>query len=97
MTDIVRREFEFFTVEAKKDTHHVDFTIYEGIGYDDDPLVKGYVKWDGCSNWDFPLEAGVTHPLHFCGRQEIRCFGKMLAELYEWAAELMPEHKEMIL
>jgi hypothetical protein len=117
MTDIIRREFDFFTVEAKKDTHHVDFTIYEGIGflesfeeqvkigidstlgpnYDDDPLVKGYVKWDGCSNWDFPLEAGVTYPLHFCGQQEIRCFGKMLAELYEWAAELMPEHKEMIL
>jgi hypothetical protein len=33
MVHIVRREFEFFTVEAKKDTHHVDFTIYEGIGY----------------------------------------------------------------
>jgi hypothetical protein len=112
-----RREFDFFTVEAKKNTNHVDFIIYEGIGYleafekqielgidpalgpnyDDGPLVKGYVKWDGCSNWDFPHEANTTHPLHFCGKLEAACFGKMIVELYEWAAELMPEHKSMIL
>jgi len=116
MTDIFRREFDFFTVEAKKDNFHVDFKIYEGIGflesfekqiklgidptlgpnYDDKPLIEGYIKWDGCSNWDFPLEPGTTHPLHFCSHQQIKSFGYMFSSLYEWAAELMPDQKMIL-
>lgn len=113
---IERREFDFFTVEAQREKSHVDFTIYEGVGYlkdfeeqiklgidpalgpsyNDTPLVKGYIKWDGCSNWDFPLEPGVSHPLHFCGLQEVTAFSKMMPELYKWAAKLMPEHHKIL-
>jgi hypothetical protein len=113
---IIRKEFDFHTVEAVKSEYSVEFKIYTGIGYieqyeedlkmgfddtgpqyDEDPLMVGYIKWDGCSNWDFPLPQGVTHPLHFCSHLEIKAFGNMLASLYEWAAELMPNHKDMIL
>lgn len=109
MNNILRKEIGFFTIEAKKESHHVDFTIYKGTGYlesfdpeggsnhEHNPFIKGYVKWDGCSNWDFPLGEGITHPLHFCDLKEIKSFCDMLSELYKWSAELMPENKEMIL
>lgn len=95
------KEFELcgstFQVIAEPKDHCVEFTIYkEYLPPRLDPLITGYVKWDGCSNWDFPSD-GCTHPLHFCGKQDSIEFGEFLGKLYDWAAELLPNHaKEML-
>ncbi len=50
--------------------------------------LDGFVKWDGCSNWTFAGE--LCPPLHFCDKQEAVNIGELLARLYDWAAELIP-------
>ncbi len=73
----------------------VDYSVYEGSGYTAslDPLFVGSIKWDGCSNWDFPHG---HYPLHFCSKESAISFGKFLGELYDWASELMPESSEYL-
>ena len=86
--------------EAAKDLPlvHVDFRIYEGTDHDrsqlPEPQILAIVKWDGCSNWHFD---GGNYQLHFCGLMEAENFGILLTSLYEWAAELLPQHKDEIL
>lgn len=87
----LRREFEHFTVEATKCELHVDFLIYQGVCLDpiEDPvLIKGHIKWDGCSNWDF---GQCNYQIHFCTLPQVEDFGKMFVELYKWTLELNPE------
>lgn len=96
------------TVFAEVAGHHVDFTVYNFVEDPEisemmttlppgKPFMVGYIKWDGCSNWDFLLEENVTHPLHFCSQIQTTQFGNLLYEMYNWAAELMPWNKEWIL
>lgn len=95
--EILRKEFGFFTVEAIKKEYHVDYKIYEGIGHLDEldkvpdydgeePIMVGYIKWDGCSNWKFQE---VSYPLHFCSYAEVKDFANLFPKLQEWTAELM--------
>jgi hypothetical protein len=87
------REIGDFSALAKSLEHAVNLTVYEGVGEytEKDPLFIGSIKWDGCSNWHFPYS---YYPLHFCTQGEVREFGELLSKLYDWAAELMPDHKE---
>ncbi len=75
---------------AEVKEYYIDFIVYKGDQYyqDEDYLFKGTVKKDGCSNWDF------TNPIqmHFCTQQEAKNLGIILERLYNWAAELMPDH-----
>ena len=84
-----------YAVTAKSKGHFVEFKIWDS-GINGPTLdFLGYIKWDGCSNWDFGPNA--HYPLHFCGMTEAGEFGKLIQKLYEWAAELMPEHKDELL
>lgn len=42
--------------------------------------LRGHVKWDGCSNWDF-----CTHEcmMHFCEREDMVAVGELLGRLYD--------------
>jgi hypothetical protein len=112
MLDI--REISGYTVEAEPYKAHVEFIIYDGVGYIEshkeavslgidpedrkhlpEPLMLCSIKWDGCSNWHVFGEN--NYQLHFCGLKPTRDFGAMLSELYEWAAELLPENRDDIL
>lgn len=83
-------------VRAERNECSVEFTISK-LSHSSHPWITGYVKWDGCSNWDFP-QAGknYTHPLHFYSRQSAIEFGQFLGKLYVWAAELLPESKDVL-
>ena len=98
-----------YAVYADQKEVSVNFYIYNDLDEDveiaaamttlphNKPLVTGFVKWDGCSHWHFPIEPNTTHPLHFDDQSEAIEFGEMLAKCYDWTAELLPQHKGDIL
>jgi hypothetical protein len=51
----------------------------------EDALVRlqGYVKWDGCSNWN-----GVK--FHVCSKKELIEIGAIMAACHDITAELLP-------
>ncbi len=62
-------------------------------------LFSGFIKWDGCSNWDFQSfneRVGHTHPLHFCEKEDAIEFGIFLGKLYDWAHELIAHNEKSI-
>lgn len=66
----------------------VEFEVYEtNFNCDRSLFLTGYVKWDGCSNWNIPEG---NYQLHFCGRKEMEKFTELLQAMFDWAAELMP-------
>jgi len=79
--------------DLHKNGHIVNFFIYQGNQEvsDEDPLLIGHIKWDGCSNWHFPHS---NYPLHFCNQSRAKQFGDLLSEMYNWASELLPTNKE---
>jgi len=50
-------------------------------------LVKGSIKWDGCSHNTFGDRNGY---IHACSRSEMVRFGELFNKLFEIAQELMP-------
>lgn len=48
------------------------------------PEFTGQVKWDGCSDWKFDSY------LHGCGRDNLLAVGQVMAECWDWTAELLP-------
>lgn len=60
------------------------------IGFDEgETFLSGDIKWDGCSNWDFHTSECMAH---FCGRQHATSIGRLMAKLYDIAAERMPSY-----
>ena len=53
-----------------------------------EPYLHGEVKWDGCSNWHFDEQDRIM--LHGCTRHDVLRFGEVMAECWDWAAELCP-------
>jgi hypothetical protein len=54
--------------------------------------VEGFVRWDGCSNFDFmPDSATMTH---FCGKTAAVNLGVMLGRVYDAAKGLIPDADE---
>ena len=91
-----------YTIAAESGEAHVDFLVYRGDAGPDDgvcntdmkPYFEGYIKWDGCSNWNIPPG---NFQLHFCGLKPTRDFGTLFERMYFLAAELLPKHKDEIL
>lgn len=46
-------------------------------------FLSGFVKWDGCSNWDFGEGS-----IHFCDVDSAAEIGELFRKLYAWAKEL---------
>lgn len=79
-----------FLISAEIESHVVNFTVADLINDDDENVViNGYVRWDGCSNWSFPDD--TTWPYHFCWRGEIERFGQIMLVCFDLAYELNPE------
>lgn len=58
-------------------------------------FLSGSVKWDGCSNWRFDSQDDVM--IHFCSVGQAENVGKLFRWLYEIAADIMPDHRDLIL
>lgn len=82
-----------YTVEAKPSEFHVDFKVSGDNNGEIEPMFEGYVRWDGCSNWNIP---DGYYQIHFCSKKQAENLGKLLGALYEWAAELMPTHDDIL-
>lgn len=54
-----------------------------------DVFLAGFIKWDGCSDWEFPTQE--TCMLHFCGIDQATSIGRLMNRMYEIAAEQMPK------
>ncbi len=50
-------------------------------------FVDGFIKWDGCSNFEFG-PPGIM--VHFCDREQAVGLGQLLGWLYDVAAETIP-------
>lgn len=63
----------------------VSFKVHDtkGTSPDDEPIFTGFIRWDGCSNWN---DEGC---LHFCGGKEAAEFGALLAIMYDIAQSEM--------
>lgn len=49
-------------------------------------FLRGSVKWDGCSNWEFTPFATVS--AHFCDKEEAMNIGVLFQRIYEQAKGL---------
>jgi hypothetical protein len=89
LREFFKESDKFYKVLGELHENIVDFTVYEEGELE--PLLKGTVKWDGCSDWHF---GRFYYPLYFYNKNQAKEFGLLLAGLYDWAAELMPQNKE---
>lgn len=55
-------------------------------------LVKGSIKWDGCSHNNF----GENGYLHACCKSEMVRFGELFSRLFDMAQELMPDNGDYL-
>lgn len=53
-------------------------------------FCKGYVKWDGCSNWHFPdFEKCMFHA---CTMQQLEVLSSLPIKCWEHASEVMKDN-----
>ena len=50
-------------------------------------FASGFVKWDGCSNWNFDANEGVM--MHGCRRTDLLDWGLVLAKCWDMAEDLV--------
>lgn len=50
--------------------------------------LKGSVKWDGCSNWDF--SSTELNMFHGCCKADLTNLGAIMGEAWDWTRELLP-------
>ena len=74
-----------FTIYAEPGEYKVEYEVFEEDDTDG-PLIMGYVKWDGCSNWEFPsVELGMFHGCH---RSNLTDFGELMAKCWDMTVDL---------
>ncbi len=59
-----RVEFAPSNYSTEGEVIGVDFVAHKLIDDDDEYFIKGFIKWDGCSNWMPPQDG--TYTWHFC-------------------------------
>jgi hypothetical protein len=47
--------------------------------------VHGFIKWDGCSNWEYNKDSDIM--IHFCGSNEAEFAAKVIPLCYKIASE----------
>ena len=51
-------------------------------------FMRGFVKWDGCSNWSFDSTQKCMY--HACGRPGLTRIGEVMARCWDWTARTLP-------
>ncbi len=98
---IERQEIGFIIIATSeygsdgKSIFSVRFDVWEHFkdgSQDCDPkerFLSGYVKWDGCSNWQVPADHNM--PWHFCSVKQAENVGKLFRQMYEIASTMLPQ------
>lgn len=79
----------------------VEIMYQKGNDWTADPteskvILEGYVKWDGCSNWDFhPADTGAEpdgtqhrHMKHGCTKEDLTNYGVLLGRLWDLGSKI---------
>ena len=66
-----------------------NWTAYDKEPNTESEILRGYVKWDGCTNW----ETAKGRMVHCCYREEIASFGDILGQCYD-LGKLCPNWNE---
>ena len=48
-------------------------------------IIDGWVKWDGCSDWNFTDDC-----YHFCSKEQAMRIGVLFGKLYDYAEQAIP-------
>ena len=65
--------------------HEVVSWSMENAPLETDLLLSGYLKWDGCANFD--LGEGESYQLHTCGRRNAKVIGQAVEFFYDLGME----------
>lgn len=84
-----------FEMEGEDHTvYSVRFELYPVLGMalppSEQPDIAGFIKWDGCSNWNTPDDVAI----HFCGTRNVVNLMNAILACYHIAGQYMPEAKE---
>lgn len=83
-----------YKIRAKlgENDSYCEFWVYEIDQHDREILyMGGFVKWDGCINFNFDNESVM---LHCCGRNNAKTFlVEIMDKIYDMAQELMPDNE----
>lgn len=61
---------------------------FDGASLDEmDPTLRGSVKWDGCSNWDFQPDNVLVH---FCEPEDVQKLADVVKACIAKGEELIP-------
>ena len=80
----IRGEWMFDTEDGKK-PHAIGYEVYELWADAPDLLVRGLIKWDGCSHNYF----GNDGYIHGCSVHDMARLGKIFERLWKRAHEVM--------
>lgn len=89
MNKIIKLHYNEYKIMADVKSHHVDYRIFEEnhcCNEHEKPLIAGYVKWDGCSNWNFPSTNDCM--FHGCERSDLTDFGELMAICRDMTCDL---------
>lgn len=53
---------------------------------DAEVFLEGFIKWDGCSHWNFHDNDCMTH---ICGRRNAVAFGKLFIDMFDIAKKAL--------
>lgn len=96
-------DYPAFRIVYDAEKYRVQFEVFEANSWtgagemgidpplticDEEHVLTGYVKWDGCSDWDYRTGQCMRH---YCGVAGLKSFSDMQVGLYTLAAELMAE------
>jgi len=87
MTEFTEKVYveEFIFIKIKPGEHSMDFEICEhpnGNTDEEDELVSGFLKWDGCMNWK---TGDIMY--HFCDPEDADRLATFFKKLYELGSE----------
>lgn len=81
MTDVEVEQYYFIRILPGE--YGMDFEICEKIINNNketnDIKIKGFLKWDGCMNWD--IKNGVMY--HFCNPEDADLLNKCFKKVWE--------------
>lgn len=72
-------EIEGYYEEDKEGEYPV--SVYENLA-EAGPIIEGWIKWDGCSNWEFQKS------IHFCRMERASQLAELFKRLYAWGRVL---------
>lgn len=88
---------------TKKESHFADFIVYEISGWDatdgsytideTECVMKGTIKWDGCSHITF---GDSDNYMHLCGKHHWDDFVTMIPQVYEFIKTQIPNYNKEV-